>query len=605
MKTCDLVIIGGGPAGLAAALGARKQGIKDILIVERDKELGGILNQCIHNGFGLHTFKEELTGPEYAGRYIEQVKDAGIPYVVDSMVLSIQSMSQYKSSLQADQCEYNKEKYSEADQDKYSKKKYTDKIITMVSRTEGIVQIQAKAVILAMGCRERPRGALNIPGYRPAGIYSAGTAQRLVNMEGYLPGREVVILGSGDIGLIMARRMTLEGAHVKVVAELMPYSGGLKRNIVQCLNDYDIPLKLSHTVVDIHGKERVTGITLAKVDEKGKPIPGTEEEYACDTLLLSCGLIPENELSRELGVKLNPVTSGPVVDESLETNVPGVFACGNVLHVHDLVDFVSEEADRAGTCAARYILQENQSSNPGIDQESQYSDSDIGKASKMNDNNDPVIPLISTGCVRYTVPSAIHLSKMPDKLKVRFRVGKVVKNCAVDVYCNEENSENRIKTKKRPVVAPGEMEEILLGREELLKYPDLQQLIITVKEGETMEEKKLICIGCPLGCELCAVLERGEVISVTGNTCKRGDAYARKELVSPERTVTSTVKMSDGRMLPVRTKTDIPKAKVLECVRELKHVVVEAPVETGQIIVQDIAGTNVPVIATKKMGERI
>ena len=449
MKTYDIVIIGGGPAGLAAAVSARENGIQDILILERDKELGGILNQCIHNGFGLHTFKEELTGPEYAGRFIKQVTDLGIEYKLHTMVMDISS----------------------------------DKIVTAMNREEGLFEIQAGAVILAMGCRERSRGALNIPGYRPAGIYSAGTAQRLVNMEGYMPGREVVILGSGDIGLIMARRMTLEGAHVKVVAELMPYSGGLKRNIVQCLNDYDIPLKLSHTVVDIHGKERVTGITLAKVDEKGKPIPGTEEEYACDTLLLSCGLIPENELSRELGVKLNPVTSGPVVDESLETNVPGVFACGNVLHVHDLVDFVSEEADRAGTCAARYILQENQSSNPGIDQESQYSDSDIGKTSKMNDNNDPVIPLISTGCVRYTVPSAIHLSKMPDKLKVRFRVGKVVKNCAVDVYCKEENSEKRIKTKKRPVVAPGEMEEILLGREELLKYPDLQQLIITVKEG--------------------------------------------------------------------------------------------------------------------------
>ena len=449
MKSYDVVIVGGGPAGLAAAIAAKKEGIDSILVIERDNQLGGILNQCIHNGFGLHTFKEELTGPEYAARFIDQAAELNIEYKLHTMV-----------------CDISK-----------------DKVVTVMNREEGIVMYQAKAVILAMGCRERPRGALNIPGYRPAGIYSAGTAQRLVNMEGFMPGKKVVILGSGDIGLIMARRMTLEGAHVKVVAELMPYSGGLKRNIVQCLNDYDIPLKLSHTVVDIHGKERVTGITLAKVDEKGKPIPGTEEEYACDTLLLSCGLIPENELSRELGVKLNPVTSGPVVDESLETNVPGVFACGNVLHVHDLVDFVSEEADRAGTCAARYILQENQSSNPGIDQESQYSDSDIGKASKMNDNNDPVIPLISTGCVRYTVPSAIHLSKTPDKLKVRFRVGKVVKNCAVDVYCNEENSEKRIKTKKRPVVAPGEMEEILLGREELLKYPDLQQLIITVKEG--------------------------------------------------------------------------------------------------------------------------
>lgn len=464
MKTCDLVIIGGGPAGLAAALGARKQGIKDILIVERDKELGGILNQCIHNGFGLHTFKEELTGPEYAGRYIEQVKDAGIPYVVDSMVLSIQSMSQYKSSLQADQCEYNKEKYSEADQDKYSKKKYTDKIITMVSRTEGIIQIQAKAVILAMGCRERPRGALNIPGYRPAGIYSAGTAQRLVNMEGYLPGREVVILGSGDIGLIMARRMTLEGAKVKVVAELMPYSGGLKRNIVQCLNDYDIPLKLSHTVVDIKGKERVEGITLAEVDGKGKPIPGTEEEYTCDTLLLSCGLIPENEISRGMGVDMNPVTSGPKVNESLETNIEGVFACGNVLHVHDLVDFVSEEAKTAGRNAAEYV---------------KNLQADTDDKDKHSGEEAAEIVLNPVEGVRYTVPSTINPVHMDENLTVRFRVGGVYKNCYVSVYFDEE----RVIHKKRPVVAPGEMEQIKLTKEQLMKYPGLKTITVKIEEA--------------------------------------------------------------------------------------------------------------------------
>ena len=316
-----IVIIGGGPAGLAAAVSAKQAGEDDILILERDHELGGILNQCIHNGFGLHTFKEELTGPEYAGRYIKQVLDLGIEYKLNTMVMDISA----------------------------------DRVVTAMNREDGMFQIKAGAVILCMGCRERPRGALNIPGYRPAGIFSAGTAQRLVNMEGYMPGGEVVILGSGDIGLIMARRMTLEGAKVKVVAELMPYSGGLKRNIVQCLDDYGIPLKLSHTVIDIEGKEHVSAVTIAEVGPDRRPIPGTEIRYTCDTLLLSCGLIPENELSRSAGVDMNGVTGGPNVNESLETSVPGIFACGNVLHVHDLVDYVSEEAVRAGQNAVRFI----------------------------------------------------------------------------------------------------------------------------------------------------------------------------------------------------------------------------------------------------------
>ena len=324
MEEYDIVIIGGGPAGLAAALSARHQGIERLLILERDKELGGILNQCIHNGFGLHTFKEELTGPEYAWRYIEQVLEQKIPYWLNTMVVDI------------------------AQEDGW-------KIVTAMSREKGMSMLRARAVILAMGCRERPRGALNVPGFRPAGIYTAGTAQRLVNMEGYMPGKEIVILGSGDIGLIMARRMTLEGATVKVVAEIMPKSGGLTRNIVQCLEDYGIPLKLNHTVIDIKGKDHIEGGTLAQVDENKDPIPGTQEAYRCDTLLLSVGLIPENELTRGLGARMDEKTHGPVVDERLQTTVAGVFACGNVLHVHDLADHVSQEAAEAGKHAADYV----------------------------------------------------------------------------------------------------------------------------------------------------------------------------------------------------------------------------------------------------------
>ena len=419
MKNYDIVIIGGGPAGLAAAAAAKEAGNDNILILERDHELGGILNQCVHNGFGLHTFKEELSGPEYASRYIDRVLELGIDYKLNTMVMDIAK----------------------------------DRTVTAMNREDGMFEIPAKAVILAMGCRERPRGALNIPGYRPAGIYSAGTAQRLVNIEGYLPGKEVVILGSGDIGLIMARRMTLEGANVKCVAELLPFSGGLKRNIVQCLDDFGIPLLLSHTIIDIEGKERVQAVTIAQVGPDRRPIPGTEKRYTCDTLLLSTGLIPENELSREAGVAMSPVTSGPIVNVSFETNVPGVFACGNVLHVHDLVDYVSEEAAAAGRHAAAFV------------------------SGGHPDTTTPDISITATPGARYTVPSSVNIARAGDLLTIRFRVGEVFKDSYVSVYLDDE----RIMHNKKRIMAPGEMEQVILKKEMLTAKEGLKTITIKIE----------------------------------------------------------------------------------------------------------------------------
>ena len=405
---CDLAIIGGGPAGMAAAIAAYESGLRDILILERDNALGGILRQCIHNGFGLHRFGEELTGPEYAYRYEKQVRDLGIPFMLDTMVIELSP----------------------------------DRTITAMNRELGVFTVEAKSVILAMGCRERPKGALNIAGARPAGMFTAGTAQKFVNMKGYMPGSEVVIFGSGDIGLIMARRMTLEGAKVKAVCELLPYSGGLARNIEQCLNDFDIPLLLSHTALEIKGKERVEGVVISEVDAERRPIPGTEKYIPCDTVLFSCGLIPENELTKGAGIPLDRMTNGAIVNGRRETDMPGIFACGNVLHVHDLVDYVSEEAVIAGKSAAAFARGEKLTVREPIS-------------------------VKTDGKVRYTVPQRITAE---EDTTLYFRVSDVFRDKKIVV----SEGERVILEKKRQKLAPGEMETVKLSAE----------IISKVKSGE-------------------------------------------------------------------------------------------------------------------------
>ncbi len=616
---CDVAVIGGGPAGLAAALEARRGGATGVVILERHSELGGILRQCIHPGFGLRVFGEDLTGPEYAARFIDQVRAAGVEAKCGTMVLELTPQ----------------------------------KVVYAVNPGDGLFRLHAKAIVLAMGCRERPRGAIAIPGTRPAGVYTAGTAQRLINLEGYMPGRRVVILGSGDVGLIMARRLILEGADVRAVVEILPYPGGLARNVMQCLQDFGVPLLLSHTVVAIHGRKRVEGVTIARVDERRRPVPGTHRFVPCDTLLLSVGLIPENELSRSLGIEIDERTGGPIVDERMETSVHGVFACGNVVHVHDLVDNVTREAGVAGRAAALFAARvERGGMQGGATGATHREGQDDGHGNALS------IVIAAGSGIRYVVPHRVNL-RSPDELgreevplvmrvaepgaDVRVEVALV--GCGGDVLV--ANDFLRVRPSEAveiPLALARVLDAVARGRGRADRERGgggcALRLEVRVararpapsraptgrmgpgEQGEVARCElpvavRITCVVCPVGCEIvarrplgsgsgerCAIMQETPVVE--GFQCARGRRYAEEELFAPRRTLTTTVRVEAGSrpLVPVRTRDPIPKGLIPACTRALARVTVSAPVRAGQIVVRDILGTGMDVIATRDVARR-
>ena len=538
----NIAVIGGGPAGLAAAIKAKKAGVKKVIIIERSEELGGLLYQCVHDGFGLQYFKEDLAGPEYAYRFIKLLEDYGIEVYLETMVIEITP---------------NKE-------------------IKAISSYGGLLRITADAVILAMGCRERSRGAINIPGTRPAGIFTAGTAQRFINVEGFFPGKRVVILGSGDIGMIMARRMTLEGAKVEAVVEIMPYIGGLVRNQYLCLRDFNIPVYVSHTVSEIHGKDRIEGVSISEVDRNRRIIPGTTRRIDCDTLLLSVGLIPENELSKTAGIELDPVIGGPVVDENMQTNIPGIFAAGNVMHVHDLADYVTLDGERAGDSAYRYI------------------------SGGLRSLNKRKIQVVKGNNIRYVVPQYISGT---EATTLYMRVTKPAEEAVIDIG-------NGLVIRKVIGARPSEMIKIDISADKIrsVKSDELKVECIIQKEkspAETVDETKngieITCLGCPLACKGRVYLNSaGEIEKMEGFRCKVGEKFATTEIKNPQRVLTGTVRTANSNrpLLPFRSTKPISKKLLLEAMVELSKIEVDKPVGIGDVIMADIFGTGVDIIAT-------